>query len=288
MNTDELMKAVGDINDRHVTEFADVELIKKKRKTRRLLLSVISAASLLVLVAVCLWGIKAFNNKHASESITTVTEKPDEPDEHNGYMMGEEGSGITNPTEPIIAAGYVWTPYIILENLEETSESIKLYLSGDSYVNCVRVNCSVYFSYHADTENLRGTNVDGKKISKINNLAAILVPEGAVADFVSHDMVLINLLFQDGIGYLTGYDDKGKAEYWTIDNGILSVSKDECASFIAIYHLNELVDQIAESATGRELTAKENAVPKKKLSNGMTLQEVIGYFEAYAKWAEMP
>ena len=52
--------------------------------------------------------------------------------------------------------------------------------------------------------------------------------------------------------------------------------------------MNELVDQIAESATGRELTAKENAVPKKKLSNGMTLQEVIGYFEAYAKWAEMP
>ena len=214
-----------------------------------------------------------------------VTEKPDE---HNGYMLGEKRSGITNPTEPILAAGYVWTPYIILENLEETSESVKLYLSGDSYVNCVRVNCSVYYSFHADTENLQGTDVDGKKISKINSLTAILVPEGAVADFVSHDMVLINLLFQGGIGYLTGYDDKGKAEYWTIDNGILSVSKDECASFIAIYHLNELVDQIAESATGRELTAKENAVPKKKLSNGMTLQEVIGYFEAYAKWAEMP
>ncbi len=285
MNTDELMKAIGDINDRHVTEFADVELIKKKRKTRRLLLSVISAASLLVLVAVCLWGIKAYNNKHDSESIATVTEKPDE---HNGYMMGEEGSGITNPTEPILAAGYVWTPYIILENLEETSESVKLYLSGDSYVNCVRVNCSVYYSFHADTENLRGTNVDGKKISKINSLTAILVPEGAVADFVSHEMVLINLLFQDGIGYLTGYDDKGKAEYWPIDNGILSVSKDECASFIAIYHLNKLVDQISECATRRELTAKENTVPKKKLSNRMTLQEVIGYFEAYAKWAEMP
>lgn len=285
MNTDKLMEAIGDISDRHVAEFAGVEPVGKKG-SMRWLYPAISVAGVLVLAAVCMWGIMLYNSRSREVKNNTVTEPPGEYDSDS--LMGEQMPGMTVLSEPILALGYVGTPYVILENLEATGETVKLYEQGNSYVNCVIVNCKVRYSFHADNELLLQTTVDGKEISKISSLTAILVPEKSVADFVSHEMVLINLQYRGGIGHLTGYDDTGVAEYWPIDNGVISISTYDCASFIAIYHLNEHIDRVAESAVHKELTEKDNAVPKRKLEDGMTLQEVIGYFDAYDVWSKLP
>ncbi|MBR6365306.1 MAG: hypothetical protein IKS10_04305 [Lachnospiraceae bacterium] len=207
-------------------------------------------------------------------------------------------------TNPSNAYGQAKTQYIILENLSVSNGYIGLDITSDDPLELVEVSCNVRYT---NGPNLYislggGTELQGFEVP-ITNLKAIYVPAHMAQEIASHDRIIIrrgdipyqmkkgNVQHMEGAFCLPAFTKDGNVEYLAIDNGKLvfpeGTSTDCPAGFAPLYSLNELVDLITQySINGYAIRTKEAEMPLKKLSDGMSLEDVIEYFDAYKEWVD--
>ena len=112
--------------------------------------------------------------------------------------------------------------------------------------------------------------------------------------FTAHDMVMIQLekqMIDDQPYYFPMCNVVGAAEYLPIDNGRIIISGydsfSDSVSFSPIDELNAYLDDVTNGIVGgKEPTESSKKLPKQKFSDGMTVQEIIDFFEAFNAWSE--
>ena len=63
-------------------------------------------------------------------------------------------------------------------------------------------------------------------------------------------------------------------------------SLDDCKSYAFLLDMNSYIDSVKEASDrGAELSEDARLIPKQRLSGGMTVQEVIDFFEAWRNWS---
>lgn len=200
-------------------------------------------------------------------------------------------SKMDNP-EFVPNSPYDWvnTQYLILE-VGDVAEG--WFTSSELQSKFVEVNCKVLY----------GNNTDiAISVSKqgytwhvpVYNIQSFYIPEEMVDEITSHDKILVrrarlgerhsaDFYHLQGEFCFIGYNENDTPEYLTFDNGILNFpesNSSECMrSFASLYALNEEVDRLMSQ------DPQPGDIPRLKITDGMTMQEVIDYFDAFQAWA---
>ena len=77
-------------------------------------------------------------------------------------------------------------------------------------------------------------------------------------------------------------------KYLPFVNGRIQMpeSLDDCKSYAFLLDMNSYIDSVKEASDrGAELSEDARLIPKQRLSGGMTVQEVIDFFEAWRNWS---
>ena len=187
--------------------------------------------------------------------------------------------------DPVLAVAEVGNTYMILEGLTSSSEIMRTQedIHGrPGYIDYVKVGCTVRYTNHPDNGGV------------VNGISDIYIPAASVQEFISHDMVMIRVIqksINDQYCFFAVCDEDANVEYLPIEEGMLRIpdgfNLENSMAFGPLWILNDYLDQVETSlARGREPSEKEERLPKKKISDGMSLQDIIDYFEAYNTWAD--
>ena len=180
------------------------------------------------------------------------------------------------PFEPDYFYGKLTQPVLILDNIVLTSETMEL----DYNKPYTKATCHVYYCNYPDPK---------------YNIDTVFIPSDIADSFAEHEMVMLSVhpTYFDGspLNVPLG-DEKGNIGYLPFDNGKLSFQEwdpfeepqDELTAtqrvFRSIYDVNASVDILPSThGSGRDW-------PRLKICDGMTLQEVIDFFETYKEWDE--
>ena len=182
-------------------------------------------------------------------------------------------SGTVILTEPLLVDSEVGTPYAILSDLKPTEESLTL----EYGIEYVKVECIEQYAYQA----------------KYGKITVIYVPSDLAAEISGYDMVMIRVETVEIFGddgdirvFLPGSDVRGGAEYLPFVGGKIRIDTLDSYSFGAIQVMNDYLQVYADTlARGGKVREKDKYLPAGKLSDGMTLQEVIDYFDAFDRWS---
>ena len=182
-------------------------------------------------------------------------------------------SGTVIPIEPPLVDSEVGTPYAILSELKPTEESLQL----EYGIEYVKVECTEQYAYQA----------------KYGRITAIYVPSDLAAEISGYDMVMIRVETTEIFGddgdirvFLPGSDVRGGAEYLPFAGGKIRIDTLDSYSFGAIQVMNDYLQGYADTlALGGKVREKDRYLPAGKLSDGMTLPEVIDYFDAFDRWS---
>ena len=186
--------------------------------------------------------------------------------------------------EPVLAVAEVGNTYMVLEGLTSSSESLRTQedIHGRPVnIDYVKVGCTVRYTNHPDNGGV------------VNGIADIYIPAASVQEFISHDMVMIRVIqksINDQYCFFAVCDEDANIEYLSIEKGVLRIpdgfNLEDSMAFGPLWILNDYIGQVEASvARGREPSEKDERLPKKKISDGMSLQDIIDYFEAYNTWA---
>lgn len=195
------------------------------------------------------------------------------------------------------------TQYMILENLSFSADGYRTVLgtNTDDPLELVEVSCNVRYTNDPDLYiALDGTTEMQGYTVPITNLKGILIPARYVEEITSHDMIIIrrgdipfpeaNFQMLDGSICLPAYTQSHDIEYLAIDDGKLvfpSGTPTDCQRcFAPLYVLNEEVAKLNILSPSDTTQATEGDMPRLKMYNGMPLQEVIDYFDAFKNWKE--
>ena len=197
---------------------------------------------------------------------------------------------VSNPTF-VPNSPYDWanTQYMIIEIGEPTSHIFRTSLTGLEYVE---VSCKVLYGNDEDVP--IGVSERGYTWHvPIYNIEGIYIRKDMVDEFTSHKLILsrrgslrdryqMDYFHLEGKFCFVGFDENDLPEYLTFDDGKLQLPESnpsECLrSFASLYALNEEVDRLIQQG------ANEKNMPLKKITDGMTVQEVIDYFNTFRTW----
>lgn len=281
----DLLAAIGDVDERFI-RLADGGAAKEGVKTeetagaadekKSLWLTIRESLSLRVMAGlfaavICLTvcGTLAYRalRKTPSGEGVTVDQTP------GPTVSPTPESGTVVPTKPPLEDSAVGTPYAILSELKPTEESLQL----EYGIEYVKVECTEQYAYQA----------------KYGRITAIYVPSDLAAEISGYDMVMIRVETVEIFGddgdirvFLPGSDVRGGAEYLPFSGGKIRIDTLDSYSFVAIQVMNDYLQGYADTlALGGKVREKDKYLPAGKLSDGMTLQEVIDYFDAFDRWS---
>lgn len=195
------------------------------------------------------------------------------------------------------------TQYMILEDLSYNKNGYRATLGThtDDPLELVEVSCSVRYTNDPDLYISLGggTEMQGYTVP-ITNLQGILVPVQYAEEIASHDMIIIRrgdipypgatIQHLEGAFCLPAYTQNREIEYLAIDDGKLvfpAGAPGNCQQcFAPLYFLNEEVAKLNILAPTDKTQTAEGDMPRLKMYDGMPLEEVIEYFEAFKKWKE--
>ena len=199
-----------------------------------------------------------------------------------------------NLAEPVDAESAVWSTYVILESMKQTSETLSL-PKGSHNIDYVKVSCNVRYVNHPYADYLLSSGqTTATPLNSLYDVTAVYIPSATVQEYITHNMVLIKMnriIINDYPYYFPTLDNNYEAEYLPIDNDVIFIRDDDflrrSPAFLNICVLNDYLDEVSISiAQGRLPTEAEKKLPKTKISNGISLQEIIDFFEAYNSWKE--
>lgn len=272
----DLLAAIGDVDERFI-RLADNCSAQNRKKS--FLLTVrerinirFLAGVFATVICMALCGTIVFRalRKAPSEGLTVDAVSIDQPPTPT---VSPTSAGANIPPEPMIVDGVVGTPYAILSDLKPTEESLQL----EHGIELVKVECVEQYAYQV----------------KYGKITAIYVPAELAAEISGHEEILIRVetmetFCDDGDIriFLPGSDIRGGAEYLPFTGGKIRIDTLDTYSFGAIQEMNDYLQISADTlALGGEVREKDKYLPTEKLSDGMTLREVIDYFEAYKRWS---
>ncbi|MBO4478481.1 MAG: hypothetical protein J5757_09180 [Lachnospiraceae bacterium] len=195
------------------------------------------------------------------------------------------------------------TQYMILKDLSYNKNGYRATLGThtDDPLELVEVSCSVRYTNDPDLYISLGggTEMPGYTVP-IENLKGILVPVRYAEEVASHDMIIIrrgdipypdaNVQHSKGYFCLPAYTQDHDIEYLAIDDGKLVFpdgTPTNCLRcFAPVYVLNEEVAKLNLLSPSDTTQPTEDDMPRLKMYDGMPLQEVIEYFDAFKKWAD--
>lgn len=199
-------------------------------------------------------------------------------------------SKLNNP-EFVPDSPYDWanTQYLILE-VGDRAEG--WFTSSELRSKYVEVTCKVLYGNKKDID--ISVSKEGYTWHvPVSNIQSLYIPEEMADEITSHDMILIrraslsdrhsmDFSHLQGEFSFMGYDENDTPEFLTFKGGKLNFpesNSSECLqSFASLYALNEEVDR----SMGQD--PKPGDIPRQKITDGMTLQEVIDYFDAFQAW----
>ena len=187
---------------------------------------------------------------------------------------------------------YDWanTQYLILEVGEPTGP---WFISSAVDGKYIEVACKVIYGNITDIA-ITLSDLGNTRNMSVYDIRSFYISEKLLDEITSHDMILIRRarlserIFPDayipnGDYCFIANDETGVLEYLAFDDGRLyfpeSSSTDCIQSFASLYSLNEEVERLM----GQD--PQPGDIPRQKIYNGMTLQEVINYFEVFQNWA---
>lgn len=198
------------------------------------------------------------------------------------------------PFEPNPFYDSLWEPFLILDSVVNASETIELY-GGTPYV---KVECNVYYSNHPNSRLISAEQL-GDTGRSAYDIDSFFIPLAIADEFTSHEMILLqvrpNVIYNNSPIYVALGDEKGNIGYMSFDEGKLHFQDSEPGEapqqeqtaaqrvFQSIYGVNALVDYINSMPPSH---SDGQHAPMLKMYDGMTVQEVIDFFEAYKEWDE--
>ena len=278
------------------------------KAARKHLMMVTSAISTLLLICGCTSVNNSDNTTiQSSDAVTSFVSE-----EKNNYRKKETQVSSTTPYvtsaiepstsalsqqapfEPNMFYGRLWEPFLILDSIINTSETIELY-GGTPYV---KVECNVHYCNHPNSKLLSAEQL-GYADRSAYDIDSFFIPLAIADEFTSHEMILLqvtpNVIYNNSPVYVALGDEKGNIGYMSFDEGKLHFQDPEPGEapqqeqtadqrvFQSIYDINSLVDYFnslpPSHSDGRH-------APMLKMYDGMTVQEVIDFFEAYKEWDE--
>lgn len=311
----DLLDVTGETNDGFVKNNPDVseQRFTKEKKTanKGVIFVVLVLALLLVIGGAYVYralvhksresGHKEQERRISQISIPVSVTKPikDNVTQQEIVTQGMKSEEIVNePLLPISAEIAVCNTYVILENMQVTDEIRPFYERRDygyESVDYVKVNCSVRYTNHFNTSRLLVNVQTGEYgVTSVYDIHELYVRFDVVQAFTAHDMVMIQLekqMIDDQPYYFPMCNVVGAAEYLPIDNGRIIISGydsfTDSVSFSPIDELNAYLDDVTNALVGgKEPTESSKKLPKQKFSDGMTVQEIIDFFEAFNAWSE--
>ena len=277
----DLFAAIGDIDERfirlsdvdkdgedeRVLELTDdnraLQQKVKRRVSRRFLIVALCTLCLAVFGTWMYWQVSNVQSRNGYSSVNENEEAPPTASPTSSEVS-------MAPTEPMLVDSAVGIPYVIIENLNPTEESIRL----EYDIDYVKVECTERYAYKT------GADI----------VSAIYVPADLVSEFIGYDMLMIRVkttvLNDRERIFMPASELHGKSEYLPFVDGRIRIDTLQNYSFVALQIMNEYLDIYMDClAGGGETRKKDGALPKKKLTDGMTLQEVIDYLDAYNRWS---
>ena len=202
-------------------------------------------------------------------------------------------SKLNNP-EFVPDSPFDWanTHYLIIEVGEPTE---KWFTSSELSSKYVEVTCKVLYGNITDIA-ISVSQPGYTWHVPVYNIQSFYIPEEKVDEITSHDVILVrrarfidrhsfDFSHLQGEFCIIGYDENDTPEYLAFDDGRLSFpesNSSECLrSFASLYALNEEVDRLMNR------DPQPGDIPRRKITDGMTMQEVIDYFDAFQAWAAM-
>ena len=203
-----------------------------------------------------------------------------------------------NVVDPVLAFGEVGHTYMVLEGLTASPETLRMQEDVHGrplYIDYVKVSCAVRYTNHPEHELFTINDVTGEKVlNSLYDITDIYIPADAVQEFTSHDKAMIRVIrrsIDDHYMFFAVCDEDANIEYLPIDEGVLRISDgqnlEHSMAFSPLFILNNYLDEVESSLSlGREPSEAEGKLPKQKFSNGMSLLDIIDYFEAFNAWAD--
>lgn len=188
----------------------------------------------------------------------------------------------TPPSELPSWYGYPNEPYAIIEIEEITDKTFTSYEWFNHKGEYVMLKCKIIASFH--TSKFYGDpSLDGSgtKYVPFDEIGEIYVTERSVDLFVAAKTVLIYVDKRNLDGkncFHPPVNNDGMSEFLSIVDGKLQLKEADynTKSFVAFEELNRAFDDYRgkDSNIGK-------AMPKKKIGDGMTIDEIIEYFNAW-------
>ena len=202
-----------------------------------------------------------------------------------------------NVAEPVLAVGEMWYTYMVLEGATASSEIMRTQERVHGrlvYIDYVKVVCTVRYTNHPDNEFTIDDYTGSQILNSLYDITEFYIPVDSVQEFTSHEKVMIRVIRQsinDNYMFFAVCDEDANVEYLPIDEGVLqipnSINLEHSIAFSPLFILNNYLDEVEDSLSrGREPSEADEKLPKKKISDGMSLQDIIDYFEAYNAWKD--
>ncbi|MBO4478483.1 MAG: hypothetical protein J5757_09190 [Lachnospiraceae bacterium] len=267
------------------------------KTARKHITMTISAVSLLILICGC-----ASDNISDKTSDSTPIQSTDNFTASVSEQKTDEPAGETStaapgqqaPFEPNVFYGRLSQPFLILDSIVRTSETIELY-GGTPYV---KVECNVHYCNHPNSKLLSAEQL-GYAERSAYDIDTFFIPLAIADEFTSHEMILLqvtpNVIYNNSPVYVALGDEKGNIGYMSFDEGKLHFQDPESGEapqqeqtadqrvFQSIYDINSLVDYFNSMPPSH---SDGRHAPMLKMYDGMTVQEVTDFFEAYIEWDE--
>ena len=278
------------------------------KATRKHSMMVTSAISTLLLIC----GCTSINNSdnttvQSSDAVTSFVSEEKTTTEKKETQVSSTTPYVTSAIEPSTSAlrqqtpfepnpfyDSLWEPFLILDSIVRTSETMELY-GGTPYV---KVECNVYYSNHPNSKLISAEQL-GDTGRSAYDIDSFFIPLAITDEFTSHEMILLqvrpNVIYNNSPIYVALGDEKGNIGYMSFDEGKLHFQDPEPEEapqqeqtadqrvFQSIYGVNALVDY-SNSLPPSHSDGRH--APMLKMYDGMTVQEVIDFFEAYKEWDE--
>ena len=201
-----------------------------------------------------------------------------------------------NVGDPVLAAGEIYKTYMVLDNLIPSTETIRLLEEVQNrlvYIDYTKVKCNVRYTNHPHNEYIYD-DITGRQVyDSLYDISEVYIPKESANELISHDSVMICVIrktIDDQPKFFSVCDENANAEFLRIDCGVVqiseSVSLENSYAFHSIWILNNYLDMVNSTIDleQRKPTEREKKLPKKGFSDGMSIQDVIDFFEAYNEW----
>ena len=251
----------------------------KNNKKRYILKPALAVAMMLLVVCGLVLAIPFFTRNQ-----TTIT-PPDTssnsitpPDTSKDSITPPDTSEIIDHPPAELATWY-WCsmePYAIIEIEEITDDVVTSY-----EYEYVKIKCKIVDSFNTSRFNSDPSfDGSGMKYVPFEEIEEIYVTKRSVDRFENEKTVLIYVerIINGRYYYGPRVNDDGVSEFFSIVDGRLQLKEDDYNAF-SFLPLEELNDALG-SHWGKESNVKK-AIPKKKIGSGMTIDEIIEYFNAW-------